>query len=309
MRAVYSASGARGKTYAERFGAAYNCSDYAEILSDPQVDVVLIASRHEHHFSQALAALEAEKHVFLEKPMALTEEECRLLSRAVRETGKQLTVGFNRRFAPFYQEQKKQLARRTGPAVIQCRVNSPYRSGNFWAADPKIGGAILSEACHFVDLMYWLLDAEPLAVSAFSLPLGQAEPVGENNVAASFRFSDGSVGSLVYCTIGSKASAGERVEVFAQGLGVATEDFKSIETKTSVRRKRSGWWAEKGYRSQLESFLKGIRMGQQPEITVRDGARATLGCLRLIESARTGEPRSIDLEVLLDQGAGAAAAL
>lgn len=300
LRAVHSASGARGKTYAERFGAAYSCSDYAEILEDPQVDVVLIASRHQHHFKQALAALEAGKHVFLEKPMALTEEECRRLYQAVNETGRQLTVGFNRRFAPFYLEQKKQLARRTGPAVIQCRINSPYMAGNFWAADPEIGGAILSEACHFVDLMYWLLQSEPVEVSAFSLPVGNTDPIGENNIAANFRFADGSIGSLTYCTVGSKTSAGERVEVFAQGVGLATEDFKHLTIKAGARQTRTRWWAEKGYRAQMESFMDGLRSGQPPAINVRDGARSTLGCLRLLESARNGgKPCAIDLEALL----------
>jgi predicted dehydrogenase/threonine dehydrogenase-like Zn-dependent dehydrogenase len=299
LRAVHSASGARGKTYAERFGASYSCSDYEEILRDPEVHVVLIATRHEHHAAQALAALEAGKHVFLEKPMALTEDECRRLARAVEETGKQLTVGFNRRFAPFYLEQKKAIARRTGPAVLQCRVNSPYMSGNFWAADPRIGGAILSEACHFVDLMFWLLDSEPVEVTALSLPLGTSDPVGENNVTASFRFADGSISNLTYCTIGSKSSAGERVEVFAQGAAVMTEDFKHLTTKTAIKHTRSRWWAEKGYRAQLESFLASIRSGQPAEIGVRDGARATLGCLRLLESARASEPYAIDLEALM----------
>ncbi|HVG35213.1 MAG TPA: bi-domain-containing oxidoreductase [Pyrinomonadaceae bacterium] len=301
LRAVYSASGARGKTYAERFGAAYSCSDYAEILQDPQIDVVLIASRHQHHFQQALTALEAGKHVFLEKPMALTEEECTKLARAVEQTGKQLTVGFNRRFAPFYLEQKKHLARRTSPAVINCRVNSPYMTGSFWAADPAIGGAIMSEACHFVDLLYWMLESEPVSVNAFSLPTGKQDPIGENNIAASFRFEDGSVANLTYCTVGSKTSAGERVEVFAQGVGIMTEDFKQLTTKSGLQRTRSSWRVEKGYRAQLEAFLKGIGTGEQPEITVRDGARATLGCLRMLESARTLNTCSIELEALLSR--------
>lgn len=299
LRAVYSASGARGKTYAERFGAAYSCSDYAEILQDPQIDVVLIASRHQHHAQQALEALEAGKHVFLEKPMALTEEECTKLARAVEQTGKQLTVGFNRRFAPFYLEQKKHLQRRTGPAVINCRVNSPYMTGSFWAADPAIGGAILSEACHFVDLLSWLLESELVSVNAFSLPTGNQEPIGENNIAASLRFADGSVANLTYSTVGGKTSGGERVEVFAQGLGVMTEDFKELTTKTGLRRTRSSWRVEKGYRAQLEAFLKGISTGEPPEITVRDGARATIGCLRMLESARTLSTCSIDLEAVL----------
>ncbi len=296
LQAVYSTNGARGKSYARRFGAAYCCSDYDEILHDPEIDVVLILSRNQHHASQTVAALRAGKHVFLEKPMALTEGECREIYRAVEETGKQLTVGFNRRFAPFYVAQKKYLARRTGPAVINCRVNSPGISGSYWMADPSIGGAILGEACHFVDLMYWLLESEPVSVSAYSLPTNKTEPIGQNNIVASFRFADGSIGNLTYCTVGSKKSAGERVEVFAQGLGVVTEDFRSLSLNTDVRRANSSWWAKKGYRAQLEAFLDGLRGNTSPEVTVKDGARATIVCLRMLESARLQSPRDITLE-------------
>jgi predicted dehydrogenase len=259
----------------------------------------MVLSRNQHHYGQSLAALRSGKHVFVEKPMALTEEECRALSQAVEETGKQLTVGFNRRFAPYYVEQKRHLARRTGPAVVSCRINSPGISGDYWMADPAIGGAILGEACHFVDLMYWLLESEPVSVSAYCLPTGKQEPIGENNMVASFRFADGSIGNLTYCTVGSKTSGGERVEVFAEGLGVETEDFKRLTVKTNLRRARSSWWAEKGYAAQLESFLEGVRKGIDPAVTVRDGARATLGCLRMLESAQSLAPCAIDLDAAL----------
>ncbi len=299
LQAVYSASGARGKSYARRFGATYCATDYEEILKDPHIDVVMILSRNQSHCSQTVAALRADKHVFLEKPMALTDEECREIYRAVEESGKLLTVGFNRRFAPFYLEQKEQLVRRSGPAVISCRVNSPGISGSYWMADPSIGGAILGEACHFIDLMYWLLETEPVSVSAYSLPLQQKDPVGTNNMVASIRFADGSIGSLNYSTMGSKTSGGEQVEVFAQGIGVSTEDFKKLTIKTKMRERRSRLWPDKGYASQLERFLKAVSTGEQPDVTVRDGARATVVCLRMLESARTQNPCVIDLESVL----------
>lgn len=305
LHAVYSESGARGKSYGVRFRAAYCTSEYETVLADPAVHVVMIASRNQYHARQAAAALRAGKHVFVEKPMALTEDECRAVSRAAGESGKQLTVGFNRRFAPYYQELKRALSKRPGPAVIQCRINSPGISGSYWMADPMIGGAILGEACHFVDLMYWLLESEPVEVAAFSLPAGKPEPVGSNNLAASFRFADGSVGNLTYCTIGSQTSGGERVEVFAEGLGAWTENFKKLAVHGKLVRTRSRFWAEKGYAAQLESFINGIRRGKEPEVTVRDGVRATVGCLRMLEAARTQRVVSIDIESALGASATA----
>src|SRR5437867_3562110 len=297
LKAVHSQSGARGKSYARRFSAAYCCSDYEEILNDPEVDLVVIATRNQHHALQATAALNAGKHGFVEKPMALTEDECRDLFRAVEDSGRQLTVGFNRRFAPLYRYLKRALDGRSAPAVIHCRVNSPGIAAGYWMTDPTSGGAIVGEACHFIDLMYWLLQSEPICVSAFSLPAEQKEPAGENNVAASFLFADGSIANLTYCTVGSRTSGGERVEVYTAGVGALVEDFKRLRVNTVLRRSKSRWWPEKGYRAQMESFVTCLRDGKKPEVTVEDGARATIACLRTLESVRTASPRAIDMAV------------
>ncbi len=294
LRAVFSANGPRGKSYALRFGADYCCSEYDEVLKDPNVDLVVIVSRNTQHASQALAALHAGKHVFLEKPMALTGDECRQLRDAVAESGKQLTVGFNRRFSPTYLGLKRQLVRRNGPAVLNLRVNSPGISGDYWMADPSTGGAILGEACHFVDLACWLLDSEPVFVSAVSLPTGKKEPIGDNNLVASFRFADDSIANLTYCTVGSRTSGGERVEAFASGMGATAEDFKRLSLRTNLVSRRSSWFAEKGYAEQMRAFLDEIRAGKAPGVTVDDGARATLVCLKMLESARKMSPYVLD---------------
>lgn len=299
LHSVCSTSGARGNTYARRFGASYFCSDYRQMLDDPEVDVVMVLSRNQHHFSQACEALMAGKQVFVEKPMALTEAECRQLYNAVVVSGNQLTVGFNRRYAPFYRELKRSLNGRTGQAVINIRVSSPGISGAYWMADPSIGGAIIGEAVHFVDLMYWLLESEPTHVSAYCLPTGKTDPVGENNMVASFRFADGSIATLNYSTIGSKQAGGESVEVFAPGVTAVVQDFKRFKSVSTVPRKRSTLWAYKGYEAQLRAFFDSINRGESPDITVRDGARATLVCLEMLRSAKTLTPREINLEKLL----------
>ncbi len=299
LRAIQSASGSRAKSYAIRFGSEYCTSDYDEILNNPDVNVVVIVSRNQHHASQTLAALQAGKHVFVEKPMALTEDECHSISQAVQESEKQLTVGFNRRYAPSYVRLKEQLKKRTAPAVINCRINSPGISGSYWMADPAIGGAILGEACHFVDLMYWLLDSEPVEVFAASFPSDMKDPIGQNNLVATFSFADGSVGSLTYCTVGSRTSGGERVEVFASGVGAHAENFRESVVRTGVSSKRSSWFAAKGYDAQMEAFFSSLRNGKAADVTVRDGVRATIGCLRMLQSAREHAPCSIDLDQFL----------
>lgn len=290
LRAVHSSSGARGRSFSIRFRADYCTTDYGEILKDTNVDAVLITSRNQYHAKQAADALHAGKHVFVEKPMAITEEECRLVAEAAASSGRQLTVGFNRRFAPDYRDLKAQLDKRKGPAVVSCRVNSPGISGSFWMADPAIGGAILGEACHFVDLMYWMLNSEPVEVFAYSLPVGKKDPIGENNLAATFRFADGSIGTLNYSTVGSKTSAGERVEIFAPGLGGVAENFKSRELLGAIRTRRRRFWPQKGYAAQMQEFVDALRAGRAPAVTVKDGVRASMGCLAMLASAREGKP-------------------
>jgi predicted dehydrogenase/threonine dehydrogenase-like Zn-dependent dehydrogenase len=299
LRAVQSGSGSRAKSYALRFGAEYCTSDYDEILGNPAIQVVVIVSRNPQHAAQALAALRAGKHVFVEKPLALTELECSDLYQAVQETGKQLTVGFNRRYAPSYIRMKQQISKRTAPAVLNCRINSPGISGSYWMADPAIGGAILGEACHFIDLMYWLLDSEPTEVFASSLPTGKKDPIGENNMAATFSFADGSIANLTYCTVGSRTSGGERVEAFVPGVGVSAENFRESVVRAGLIHKSSSWFAEKGYEAQMKSFFSALRLGKSPAITVRDGVRSTLGCLRMLQSAREHSPCSLDLDQFL----------
>jgi predicted dehydrogenase/threonine dehydrogenase-like Zn-dependent dehydrogenase len=287
LHAVYSNSGARGKSYARRFSAAYVGSDYGEILNDKDIDAVLIASRHKDHAQQAIDALNAGKHVFIEKPMAISIEECRSIGKAVESSGKRLMVGFNRRFAPYYVELKKNLARRTSPVVISTRMNSPGIQ-NIWAADAVQGGVVLGEGCHFIDLMYWLLESEPVSVSAYGFD--------GHNVAASLKFADGSIGNFIYTVVGSGSSGGEMVEVFAPGIGLTTEDFKSLTVKKRVRKSSSRFFPAKGYDAQLASFVKSLKDGTETEITVRDGTRATLGCLLILESIQTGQPCEFDLD-------------
>ena len=295
LRAVYSSSGARGKGVAARYNCDYCTTEYEQILNDPNIHMVLITSRNQSHASQALRAIRAGKHVFVEKPMALTEQECHDLAAAVRETGNLLTVGFNRRYSPFYTPFREKLKNRTAPAVVHCRVNSPGISGDYWMADPAIGGAILGEACHFVDLMSWMLDAEPVEVTAYTLPTGAKDPIGENNMVASFRFADGSIGNLTYSTMGSKTSQGELVEAYQQGLGITSENFKRLTINGALSRSTTAWIANKGYDEQLADFITAIRTGRQPTVTVLDGVRATIGCLRAMESAKDGGARPVDL--------------
>jgi hypothetical protein len=122
--------------------------------------------------------------------------------------------------------------------------------------------------------------------------------VGDNNLVAAFRFADGSIGNLTYCTVGSRTSGGERVEVFAPGLGAATEDFRKLAVYGTTTRRKTRLFAEKGYGTQWKAFVDALRSGQPAPVGVRDGSRATLGCLAMLASAPNGAAVPIALEPL-----------
>ena len=175
--------------------------------------------------------------------------------------------------------------------VVSARMDSPGIE-NGWAAEKSQGGVVLGEGCHFIDLMFWLTESEPVSIFANGF--------GEHNVAATVKFADGSIGNFIYTVVGSEASAGEMVEVFAPGVSVLTEDFKRLVVKKAKRDGRSKFFAAKGYTEQLESFVKSIKSGAETDITAIDGTRATLGCLLMLESVRTGEVQDFDLERVLN---------
>ena len=143
-------------------GRSTAAPDYEEILDDSDIDAVLIASRNQHHAAQSLQALRAGKHVFVEKPMALTDAECRRSFERGGTNGQAAYCRIQSPLCTLLSRVKQALSRRSSPAVVTCRINSPGFPAAIGWPILSIGGAILGEACHFVDLMYWLLDAEPV---------------------------------------------------------------------------------------------------------------------------------------------------
>jgi hypothetical protein len=131
------------------------------------------------------------------------------------------------------------------------------------------------------------------------LPSTMKDPVGPNNMVASFLFADGSIGNLTYSTIGSKTSQGELVEAYQQDLGISSQNFKRLSINGRISKTTSSWLPKKGYERQLAAFIEAVRNGTSPEVTVVDGVRASIACIRALESAKLGTPRTIDLQEFL----------
>lgn len=200
--------------------------------------MVLIATRHNLHAPLIVEAAKARKHVFVEKPVALTYEQCRQVREAVSESGINLTVGFNRRFSPLAQQVKALVEKRKSPLMINVRVNSADMKKEHWINDlEEGGGAVVGEGCHFFDFINWLTGAVPKRIYAEMISSDNASIINTNNIVCTINYSDGSVASLTYTTVGHESFSKERVEIFMDSSVVLIDDFKELRI-AGLRTKR-----------------------------------------------------------------------
>ncbi|MGH9936193.1 MAG: bi-domain-containing oxidoreductase, partial [Blastocatellia bacterium] len=230
FHAFCTSSGLTSKDVAERYGASYCTSIPAEILTDKEIDVVLIATRHNQHAPLAIDALRAGKAVFVEKPLAITpeslEELCEV-ARAVKTP--RLMVGFNRRFSPLAARLKDFFAASREPKYVRCRVNAGSLPPEIWVFDPvEGGGRIIGEVCHFVDLICYLTGALPRRIFAEALP-GPGHPTLErDSVTITLRMTDGSAGVIHYLANGDASLPKEYLEMFGGQRVAVLDNFRSL---------------------------------------------------------------------------------
>lgn len=262
ISAVVTSTGASARASAERFGAEIATTDPDEALLSQELDGVLIATRHDTHADYAARALTSGLHVFVEKPLALDEEGLLSVERALDASSGVLMVGFNRRFAPLSRRLRDALGGH-GPLIITYRINAGRVPRTHWTHDPRVGGGrIVGEMCHFVDLAAFLCGSPPVEATAAAVG-GGSEP-RDDNVAATIRFADGSVASIVYAAFGDPSLPKERVEVLGE-MGAGTmDDFRELclhrsGKKETIRSKR-----DKGHTAEMEAFAQACRTGLQP---------------------------------------------
>lgn len=260
--AIANATGPSAKSVAGRIGASLATTEVDELLHAEGLDAVVIATRHDTHADYVIRALTAGKHVFVEKPLALNEEELGGVERAAAASEGILMVGFNRRFAPMTVRLRDELAGH-GPLVMTYRVSAGRLPAAHWTHDPGVGGGrIVGEMCHFVDLVSFLAGAPPVEVAAAATS-GSSEP-REDNVATVVQLADGSVATIVYTALGDPSLGKERVEVMGElGTGVL-DDFRQLTLYRggSPRSKRGK--RDKGHAAEIDAFVAACRDGSAP---------------------------------------------
>lgn len=276
-----SSGGTSSLVQGRRLGFASATSDTASLLSDEGLDAAVIATRHDSHAALAIQALEAGKHVFLEKPLALSHEEVSAVEAAYAEAGKLLMVGFNRRFAPHIRKARDLLDTVPEPKSFVMVMNAGAIPGNHWTHDPILGGGrIIGEACHHIDLMRFLAGSPIVSIQARRMGRNDSVDIVEDKAAILLGFADGSFGTVNYLANGSSAFPKERIEVFAAGRTLQIDNF--------LRMRGFGWpgfsgnrlWRQdKGQRACAAAFITAIRDGLAPPIPsseLFEVARATL---------------------------------
>lgn len=284
---IASSGGLHAQHTGKKFGFKYATSSDDEIINDPNINTVAILTRHDSHAELVVKALKAGKHVFVEKPLAITPEQLTKIEKSLRSTQYGvLTVGFNRRFAPLAQTLHTQYAVRNTPLHAHYRINAGYLPPTHWTQDPNIGGGrIIGESCHFIDFITFLVGAAPISVTAHALPDGGK--YREDNVSMTFTFPDGSIGVVDYLANGDKSFPKERVEVFCGGMVAVLDDFVSLQITNDGKMKEERGAQDKGWVNEWKAFVKSIREGGEPPIPYEQLIGVTKSTFAAVESLRT----------------------
>ncbi len=290
-----AAGGAHARHAADKFGFRVCTTDDRQIFDDPQINTIVIATRHHLHAQQVIAALRSGKHVFCEKPLCLNEAELRkIVAEYVGCSDRPvLMVGFNRRFAQLAIRLKNFLGEIHEPLGIHYRVNVGFLPADHWLNDPQQGGGrIIGEVCHFVDFLSFLIGSRAVQVETRSLP--NAGQYNNDNVSCSLRFADGSLGTINYFANGDQSYSKERIEVFGGGSIAALEDFRRLELIRHGRKRTfRSLRQDKGHRPEWRAFADAIQTGEPSPIALDEIVHTMMVTFALEESRRLG--RALDV--------------
>ena len=301
MKFISSATGTSGSVLAQKFGIENSTTDNNLIFADPEVDAVLISTRHNTHARLVTRALQKDKAVFVEKPLAIDQAGLDAVIDvygAAVASGKSpwVMVGFNRRFAPSTAAMAKVLRGRQGPASAIFTANAGAIPSSHWTQDPAVGGGrIIGEACHYIDYLRYLIGSPIVRVSAISTAdrLNGASDI----VSIHLGFADGSIGTVHYYSNGAKALPKERCEIFFDGNVLQMNNFKSLKGFGSIKlgRRSPASRQEKGHKEQFVAVVQSLESGSPSPIPFAQLVNVTEASFAAVESA-SGEQSVIELK-------------
>ena len=277
----------------ETFGFQTASSDPAVVLDNPEINAVVVATRHDSHAELTAKALAAGKSVLVEKPVALNRTELNQVIEARQNSDGFLQIGFNRRFAPHAVKARDRLAAARGTKFVLLRVNAGHIPASSWVQNAEEGGGrILGEVCHFVDLARFLVGAPIVSVQADA---AQATDGPCDDLSTSLRFADGSLATIAYTALGDSAFSKELIEGFAGGSVVTVDNFRSITIAEggNVNTERDRVGQDKGFRDAVTAFVRAVVAGGPAPVDEAEIVETSLATMAVVESLREG--RRIDL--------------
>lgn len=284
VKYIASSGGVSSSVLAQKFGIPNSTTDYRDLLNDPEISTVLITTRHGSHAHFATEALRSGKHVFVEKPLALTHDQLSQILEAYNERPEAtLMVGYNRRFSPHSRAIRQALGDQPGPLNIVATMNAGALPPNLWVHDLETGGGrILGEACHFIDLCSYLTGSNVTSVCMNAM--GPNAPLNTDNASILLRYANGSNAVINYFANGSKAYSKERIEVyslertfvldnFMVTRGYGAKGFKTVRTRL-----------DKGHKAQFQAYMASLKAGENAPIRIDELVNTTLASFAALES-------------------------
>lgn len=285
-----TANGINANSVAKKFGFQNSSTDFNEILNNEKINCVFITTRHNLHAKMVIESLKKGKNVFVEKPLCLNESELKEIVSCYDKSNSLLMVGFNRRFSPFIQETKKFFEHRTGPLMINYRVNAGYLPANHWVHDSNEGGGrIVGEICHFVDLLQYLVNAVPINVYATVLEHPDKTQT-EDNVSVILKFTDGSIGTISYSSIGDISFSRERIEIFGDNSVAVIDNFKEavFSRAGNIVKKIKKYGRDMGHNNEIKLFINSLTETDNKKsiISFNEIVNSTLTTFKISESLK-----------------------
>lgn len=291
---VVTTRGITSKNVAQKFGFNFSSSSPDNVVSNPLINTVFVATPHNTHAEYVIEALKKGKHVFVEKPLAMSVEELIHIEEAYAKSSSVLMVGFNRRFAEVSKQIRSKFEGLDEPFVVNIRVNAGFIPKDHWTQNAKIGGGrIIGEMCHFVDLMQFFTGANPVTVHAVCINSNNIKLKNDDNISATIKFDDGSIGNLIYVANGPKSLPKEQIEIFSGGKVGRIHDFRRGELLEGSKKLKIKS-PSKGHKAEVEAFLDCVKNGEKSPISFSSLCLTTRTTFAIIDSLKTGLPQQIE---------------
>ncbi|MFM8839955.1 MAG: bi-domain-containing oxidoreductase [bacterium] len=288
MNGVSTSNPVNALSVAKHFGFAHAGTNSEEIIAHSDTDIVFCASRHDSHAQYVMSALKNKKPIFVEKPLCVNKDELSEIASAVTQYDGRVMVGFNRRFSKPFRDIKQFFSERSSPLSMMYRVNAGAIPLSSWIQDPKQGGRIIGEACHFIDCMVYLSNSKPIEVFARALSHDGRHTGHHDSTHITIRFADGSIGTLLYLANGDPSVEKEYCEVFSEGKSAIMNNFTSVQLSSGKRTKQKSYDGKKGHAEEVQAFIEAIRSGTPLPISFENIVNVTETSFAAIESMQQG---------------------